>query len=65
MEKIDSKEVGLELGLRVFNFFLKTEYLHYGYFEKEMPIEIQSLAWPRKTIFNSYAHISPIRCAPS
>ena len=30
--KVDSKEVGLELSLRVFNFFLKTEYLHYGYF---------------------------------
>lgn len=30
--KVDSKEVGLELLLRLFNFFLKTEYLHYGYF---------------------------------
>ena len=30
--KIDSKEVGLELGLRIFKFFLQTEYLHYGYF---------------------------------
>ncbi|MCK9400413.1 MAG: class I SAM-dependent methyltransferase [Bacteroidales bacterium] len=30
--KVDSKEVGLELGLLVFKFFLKTEYLHYGYF---------------------------------
>ena len=30
--KIDSKEVGLELSLRLFKFFLKSEYLHYGYF---------------------------------
>jgi len=30
--KIDSKEVGLELSLRLTKFFLKTEYLHYGYF---------------------------------
>jgi len=26
--KVDSKEVGLELSLRLTNFFLKTEYLH-------------------------------------
>jgi 2-polyprenyl-3-methyl-5-hydroxy-6-metoxy-1,4-benzoquinol methylase len=30
--KVDSKEVGLELSLRLFKFFLKSEYLHYGYF---------------------------------
>lgn len=30
--KIDSREVGLELGLRIYKFFLNTEYLHYGYF---------------------------------
>ena len=33
VKKVDSKEVGLEIGLHVFKFFLKTEYLHYGYFE--------------------------------
>ena len=32
IKKVDSKEVGLEIGLHVFKFFLGTEYLHYGYF---------------------------------
>ena len=31
-KKVDSKEVGLELGFLIFRFFLKSEYLHYGFF---------------------------------
>ena len=41
--KVDSKEVGLELGLMIFKFFLKSEYLHYGYFKDNLPTDIQNL----------------------
>ena len=42
--KFDTKEAGLEIGLRFFNFFLKSEYLHYGYFTPEMEIDISNFA---------------------
>jgi 2-polyprenyl-3-methyl-5-hydroxy-6-metoxy-1,4-benzoquinol methylase len=42
-QKIDSKEVGLEIGLQVFNFMLKTEYLHYGYFRDGLEADISNL----------------------
>lgn len=41
--KIDSKEVGLELGLRVYKFFLKSEYLHYGYFKDGLEVDVANL----------------------
>jgi len=41
--KLDSKEVGLELGLLVFKYFLKTEYLHYGYFAGGLETDIANL----------------------
>jgi SAM-dependent methyltransferase len=41
--KIDSKEVGLELGLRVYKFFLKSEYLHYGYFTEDLEVDVSNL----------------------
>jgi SAM-dependent methyltransferase len=41
--KIDSKEVGLEAGLMVFKFFLKTEYLHYGYFIDGLETDVTNL----------------------
>lgn len=41
--KIDSKEVGLELGLRVYKFFLKSEYLHYGYFKDGLESDVLNL----------------------
>jgi len=40
---VDSKEVGLEIGLMIFKFFLKTEYLHYGYFKNGLTPDIASL----------------------
>jgi len=43
VHKVDSKEVGLEVGLHFFKFFLKSEYLHYGLFEGLEP-DIQNLA---------------------
>ena len=41
--KIDSREVGLELGLRVYKFFLKSEYLHYGYFKDGLEADVGNL----------------------
>jgi SAM-dependent methyltransferase len=41
--KVDSKEVGLELSLRLFKFFMNTEYLHYGYFINGLKAEPMNL----------------------
>lgn len=41
--KVDSKEVGLEAGLMVFKYFLKTEYLHYGLFTDDIEVDISNL----------------------
>jgi len=42
--KVDSKEVGLEIGLIFFKHFLKTEYLHYGFFSNGLAVDIANLA---------------------
>ncbi|MCS6823159.1 MAG: class I SAM-dependent methyltransferase [Cytophagaceae bacterium] len=42
--KIDSKEVGLEIGLILSKYFLDTEYLHYGLFKDHLPVEVKNLA---------------------
>lgn len=42
-KKVNSKEVGLEIGLLIFKFFLKTEYLHYGYFSDGLEADVSNL----------------------
>lgn len=42
--KVDSKEAGLEIGLHFFKFFMKSEYLHYGYFTPELEVDVASFA---------------------
>jgi 2-polyprenyl-3-methyl-5-hydroxy-6-metoxy-1,4-benzoquinol methylase len=42
--KVDSKEVGLEIGLILFKYFLNTEYLHYGLFTDNLATEVSNLA---------------------
>jgi len=42
--RIDSKEAGLEIGLYFFKFFIKSEYLHYGYFSNGLATDIANLA---------------------
>ena len=42
--KIDLKEAGLEIGLRFLNFFLKSDYLHYGYFTPDLEVDISNFA---------------------
>ncbi|HXA01478.1 MAG TPA: class I SAM-dependent methyltransferase, partial [Cytophagaceae bacterium] len=44
IKKVDSKEVGLEIGLLIFKFFLKSEYLHYGLFSDNLETDITNLA---------------------
>jgi len=41
---IDSKEAGLEIGLHLFKFFFKSEYLHYGLFTDGMAADVDNLA---------------------
>ncbi len=42
IKQVDSKEAGLEIGLHLFKFFLKSEHLHYGYF-KDLEADISNL----------------------
>ena len=42
--KVDSKEVGLGIGLILSKTFLDTEYLHYGFFDNGLQPEIRNLA---------------------
>src|SRR5947207_325324 len=44
MPRVDTREVGLEIGATVFKYFLDTEYLHYGYFSDGLPVETRNLA---------------------
>lgn len=39
-KKLDSKEIGLEIGLLIGRFFLKSDDLHYGYWEAETPVDL-------------------------
>lgn len=43
VKKVNSQEVGLEIGLIFFKYFLKTEYLHYGLFEEGEEDDIWNL----------------------
>lgn len=43
VKKINSQEVGLEIGLIFFKHFLKTEYLHYGYFTPDIEVDVTNL----------------------
>jgi SAM-dependent methyltransferase len=41
--KIDSREIGLEIGLIAGKYFLKTEDLHYGYWPDDLPVIFENL----------------------
>ena len=41
--KVDSREVGLVAGLNLFNFFIGTRDLHYGYWQDDLEVCIQNL----------------------
>jgi SAM-dependent methyltransferase len=42
-QKIDSKEVGLEIGLIIGNRLFNTEHLHYGYWTEDLPVNLMNL----------------------
>ena len=42
--KVDSKEIGLEIGLLIGRFFFKTDDLHYGYWPDGLEIDVTNLA---------------------
>ena len=37
-KKVDSKEVGLDIGLNLFKFFFESEYMHYGYWTPDLAV---------------------------
>lgn len=39
-QKVDTKEIGLDMGLVFMKFFLKTEYLHYGFWTPDMSVDV-------------------------
>lgn len=58
--KVDSKEIGLELGLRIYKFFLKSEYLHYGYFKEGLPADVANLKLAQENYAELiFSHIPP------
>jgi len=46
--KVGSRSIGLDIGLTIGRFFLKTEDLHYGYWPDEKEADIQNLAEAQK-----------------
>jgi len=42
-KKVDSKEVGLEIGLIIFKYFFKKEHLHYGYWTEDLKRDLSHL----------------------
>ncbi len=59
LKKVDSKEVGLDVGLMVFKYFLKTEYLHYGYFTPDMAVDVGNLKEAQENYFAMLAKDIP------
>ena len=47
-EEIDSKEYGLEFGLITLKNFFNTDYLHYGYFSDDIPVDVYHLHLAQK-----------------
>ena len=41
--KVDTKEIGLEIGLIIGKHFFHTEYLHYGYWTNDLDINLLNL----------------------
>jgi SAM-dependent methyltransferase len=47
-KKVDTKEIGLDIGLIIFKFFLKTEYMHYGYWVNGLEVDITNMGQAQK-----------------
>ena len=46
--KFDSKEIGLEVGLLIGRYFLKSDDLHFGYWEPDLPVDLIHCAEAQK-----------------
>ncbi len=42
-KKLDSKEIGLDIGLMLGKYFFRTEHLHYGYWTNDLKLDIHNL----------------------
>jgi SAM-dependent methyltransferase len=51
-KKVDSKEIGLEIGLKVYKFFFDTEYLHYGYWINGLKVDATNLKQAQENYAN-------------
>jgi len=58
--KVDSREVGLIAGLNLFNFFIGTRDLHYGFWQDDLEVCIQNLPEAQRRYSNFLiGHIPP------
>ena len=48
-KKLDSKEIGLEVGLLIGRFFLNSDDLHYGYWKPDVSVDLLHCAEAQKT----------------
>ena len=48
-KKLDSKEIGLEVGLLIGRYFLNSDDLHYGYWKPDIPVDLLHCAEAQKT----------------
>ena len=48
-KKLDSKEIGLEVGLLIGRYFLQSDDLHYGYWEPDVPVDLLHCAEAQKS----------------
>jgi SAM-dependent methyltransferase len=51
-KKADSKEVGLEIGLIIFKYFFHEEHLHYGYWTKDLPVDLAHLPQAQENYYS-------------
>ena len=59
-QKINSKDVGLEIGLIIEKHFFNTEHLHYGYWTDELPVTLRNLPLAQqKYCDHIISHIPP------
>ena len=47
-KKVDSREIGLEIGLLIGRFFQKSEDLHYGYWPKNLEVQFSNFSTAQK-----------------
>lgn len=57
--KINTKEIGLDLGLLLFKNFLDTDYMHYGYFKDDLEVKITNLPEAQENYSNLLLSIMP------